>query len=367
MTLDLSKDMQFIYGENSVGKSYAMTVLYALLKSFITYFDSVFGYGLLSEKEVKRLEKKINKLVLSNKNVSHAIDEILNTELTRLLEERVVEDFKNYLLTKYSSLGSISNQYAKKKFKIRLESTAINFSLNYTNGGLKLGELDLTLKEYGKQKELERKEALLQSLSAQMNPHFLYNALNSINNFIVNSEVRNANEYLGDFASLMRKILENSKHEKIPLANEVECINLYVKLEQLRMGHTFRFSRKISPEINAAEVFIPPMLIQPFVENAIWHGLRHKKENGKLELILSKEDSEIICRIKDNGIGLTKSKNMQANKKRRSTGITNVKKRLGILNSIEHSNLKVDVQEITGAGAQTGTEVTIRIACLEHG
>jgi len=143
LSLDLSKDMQFIYGENSVGKSYAMTVLYALLKSFISYFDSVLGYDLLTEKEVKRLEKKMNKLVLSNKQVAHPIDEILSTELTRLFEERVVENFKNYLLTKYSSLGSISNQYTKKKFKIRLESSAVNFTLNYTNKGLKVEELDL--------------------------------------------------------------------------------------------------------------------------------------------------------------------------------------------------------------------------------
>lgn len=222
---------------------------------------------------------------------------------------------------------------------------------------------NLLLKKDAQEKEIEKQTAILQSLSTQMNPHFLYNSLNSINNFIVNSEERKANEYLGDFASLMRKILNNSKFEKITLANELECIDLYVKLEQLRLSNGFVFKKKIDPSLNMNNIYIPSMLIQPFIENAIWHGLRHINEKGLLELSILKEAQNVICRINDNGVGLTRSKQINGSKEgRKSTGIDNVKKRLDILNKINNENLNLKVHEIISEGVIRGTQVTILIS-----
>jgi len=113
-----------------------------------------------------------------------------------------------------------------------------------------LGFKNLILKKNAQEKEIEKQEAILHSLSTQMNPHFLYNSLNSINNFILNAEERKANEYLSDFASLMRKILNNSKFEKITLASELECIDLYVKLEMLRLENSFVFEKELDSNLD---------------------------------------------------------------------------------------------------------------------
>jgi len=169
-----------------------------------------------------------------------------------------------------------------------------------------------------------------------------------------------ANEYLSDFANLMRKVLNNSKYDKISLAGELECIDLYVKLEQLRLENGFVFDKKIDPELDIFEIYIPFLLIQPFIENAIWHGLRHLKKPGLIELEIAKSDDDILCIIRDNGIGLAKS--IQLNKKvhgRSSTGIENVKKRLGIFNKINNCDFKLDIFEIFNAGISKGTQVNI--------
>lgn len=209
-------------------------------------------------------------------------------------------------------------------------------------------------------KELEKQSALLQSLNTQMNPHFLYNSLNSINHFIVTNEERKANEYLSDFANLMRKVLNNSKYDKISLADELECIDLYVKLEQLRMSNGFTFNKKIDPSLDIFDIYIPFLIIQPFVENAIWHGLRHSEKPGLIDLEITRKDADILCIIKDNGIGLKKSR--QLNKKiigRTSTGIENVRKRLEIFNTINKSAFDLDIFEIMTDDKSTGTQVNI--------
>jgi len=222
---------------------------------------------------------------------------------------------------------------------------------------------NLLLKKDAQGMEIEKQTAILHSLSTQMNPHFLYNSLNSINNFIVNNEGRKANEYLGDFASLMRKILNNSRFEKISLTKELECIDLYVKLEQLRLSNGFVFKKNLDPSLDISNIYIPSMLIQPFIENAIWHGLRHINENGLLELSILKETHDVICRIKDNGVGLTKAKSINGiRKERNSTGIDNVRKRLAILNNINNEKLNLNVSEIITNGVVEGTEVTISIS-----
>jgi len=222
---------------------------------------------------------------------------------------------------------------------------------------------NLILKKNAQQKEIEKQTAILHSLSKQMNPHFLYNALNSINNFILNNDERKANEYLSDFANLMRKILNNSKFEKITLASELECVDLYVKLEMLRLSNGFIFEKELDPDLDINNVFIPSMLIQPFIENSIWHGLRHLNKQGVLKLSIFQEDETIVCHIKDNGVGLTKSNQINGKRlDRTSTGIENVKKRLEILNKIHDGRLGLKIRELISNGVVEGTQVSISIA-----
>lgn len=125
-------------------------------------------------------------------------------------------------------------------------------------------------------------------LRSQMNPHFLFNSLNSINSFIIQNKVNEAEKYLTSFSKLMRNILENSRKETIPLRQELETIKLYLDLEAVRMENKFDYRIQISTDIDTENVQIPPLVIQPFLENAIWHGINHKegKDLSKSKLLV---------------------------------------------------------------------------------
>lgn len=148
------------------------------------------------------------------------------------------------------------------------------------------------------------KEAEMQTLRSQMNPHFLFNTLNSINSFIIQNKSETASAYLTTFSKLMRNILDNSKHEMISLQKELQTLKLYLELESARLEHSFDYEFIIDPNIDIEYMQIPPLIIQPFTENAIWHGLRNKPDKGLLKVIvneLNEETLQII--VQDNGIG----------------------------------------------------------------
>ena len=115
----------------------------------------------------------------------------------------------------------------------------------------------------------------LKSLRAQMNPHFIFNSLNSVNSFISKNDDRSANKYLSQFSRLMRMVLENSKHDFVSLDSEIEILKLYLELEHLRFQDKFDYDFTIGGGVKKDEIEIPPMLIQPFIENSVWHGLRY--------------------------------------------------------------------------------------------
>ncbi len=122
----------------------------------------------------------------------------------------------------------------------------------------------------------------MKALRSQMNPHFVFNALNSVQNFILKNDTREASRYLTKFARLMRLILENSESPMVPLAREIELLRYYTELENLRFNQKFSFDFQVDPNLSPEAVSIPGMLIQPHIENAIWHGLMHKTEPGHL-------------------------------------------------------------------------------------
>ena len=151
--------------------------------------------------------------------------------------------------------------------------------------------------------EKEKNNLEMQALRAQMNPHFIFNCLSSINRFILINKTEEASDYLTKFSRLIRMALHNSEKPLITLENELEALRLYLDLERLRFKNAFNYSITFINTIDINAVYIPPMLIQPFAENAIWHGLMHKKDIGCLEIQLCAEDKTLTCAIIDNGIG----------------------------------------------------------------
>lgn len=202
----------------------------------------------------------------------------------------------------------------------------------------------------------------LRSLRSQMNPHFIFNSLNSVNSFIAQNDERKANKYLSDFSSLMRSVMENSKHDFVPFSSEIEILELYLKLEHFRFQDKFDYTIEIDESINQSDVEIPPMLIQPYIENAVWHGLRYKKEKGFLELKITKEGESLSAIITDNGIGRGKSQEMKTKhqKANTSTGLKNTETRLKIINEIYKTQFTVSIKDLDEKN-RTGTIVKIKI------
>ncbi len=209
-----------------------------------------------------------------------------------------------------------------------------------------------------KEKRKANQLLLLKSLRTQMNPHFIFNALNSVNNFIAKNDEKAANKYLSDFSRLMRKVLDYSQKDFISFEEEMELNELYLKLEHFRFRDKFDYTFENNASQHGVE--IPPMLIQPFIENAIWHGLRYKEGMGRLDMTVNEVGNHLIVLIKDNGIGREKSKALKTKnqKKYKSTGMQNVSRSIALINGIYGKNYAVKVRDLDG---EAGTEVEVRI------
>jgi len=212
------------------------------------------------------------------------------------------------------------------------------------------------------QQKLANNLLALKSLRSQMNPHFIFNALNSVNNYIAKSDERSANRYLSEFSTLMRSVLENSEEDFIPLSKELELLELYVKLEHSRFPEKFDYDIAIAEHLDVAAFQIPPMLLQPYIENSIWHGLRYKEEKGFLNIELLQKDKETIeITITDDGIGRKKSAALKTTnqKKQKSKGMGNIKKRVAILNDMYKDKVDVHISDLEADG--TGTKVVFTL------
>jgi sensor histidine kinase YesM/ligand-binding sensor domain-containing protein len=210
-------------------------------------------------------------------------------------------------------------------------------------------------------------EAETKALKAQMSPHFIFNSLNSINRYIVKNEPELASTYLTKFSKLIRLILDNSNQKIISLDQELLYLKLYVELEALRFNDKFTHCMQISPEINPQSVGVPPMIIQPFIENAIWHGLLHKETPGHLDVSFKHFGSNLLCIITDNGIGRKKAAELKSKtvNKEKSYGMKITKDRLDMLNGDDKiSNVEiVDMKD--EMGNPLGTKVIVKIMSAE--
>lgn len=205
--------------------------------------------------------------------------------------------------------------------------------------------------------ELEQK-----ALQLQMNPHFLFNSLNSIQGFVVNNDIDNAIHYLSKFSQLMRRTLSNSRESFIPLSDEIQALELYLDIEKLRFVDKFDYFIRIDPAIDEGFLEIPPMILQPYVENAVIHGLMHSPRKGHLLIEFTLVGDDLLCVVQDDGIGREKAAEIrsQSGIERVSQGMTITGERLEILNQYSNQRYEVKVIDLADkAGQPKGTRVEI--------
>ncbi len=202
-------------------------------------------------------------------------------------------------------------------------------------------------------------ESELNAIRSQMNPHFMFNALNSINDYIQTDKSDEASDYLVKFSRLMRATLNYSKKKFVTLKEEVDILKLYMELENLRFSNSIETDIEVS-NMDANKILIPPMIVQPFVENAMWHGLMPKESNRKLSVRFHKNGSGLICEVEDNGIGRAASKSQKVIRPgHKSQGIGLTQRRMELLQNIHGGTAEVNIEDLENDGLASGTRVRI--------
>jgi LytS/YehU family sensor histidine kinase len=206
-----------------------------------------------------------------------------------------------------------------------------------------------------------------QSLRQQMNPHFIFNTLNSIQLYILEKDHISSHKYLTKFAKLMRLILDNSQQTTIPLKDEIDALKLYLELESIRLSGKFEYFVNVEDN-DLLNWRIPTLLIQPFVENAIWHGIMLKPEqDGWVKIKLIKYNGGVLCSIEDNGVGREAAQKIRDKQdtERKSLGFKITAQRIDILNNLYKGNFVINYHDIKSAtGESLGTRVDIQIPCM---
>lgn len=227
----------------------------------------------------------------------------------------------------------------------------------------------LAKKHKEKSKEEEMNRVLLQlkskALRAQMNPHFIFNVINSIQHFILHNNDEAAHRYLSKFSKLIRTILNNSDKNRIPLIEEIKALNLYLELENMRFENRFEYVIHVDKDIDTNEIRIPSMLIQPYVENAIKHGiLELKNRTGNIRITITKDAGLLKCTIEDNGVGRAVTlENKPSDYRSFGTSIT--QQRLAVITELYHNKLLekvIDLYDNNGHAMGTRIEVFIPYA-----
>lgn len=255
---------------------------------------------------------------------------------------------KNFFTQKHLSiLTTIASLCANKIIRARAEQEKMRAQMVLNDTQQKMTEIEM------------------QALRAQMNPHFIFNCLNSINRYIVKSDQVTASFYLTRFAKLIRLILDNSNSRNVILTNEIEALKLYIEMEALRFDKKFSYAVSVDKNISTDNMEVPPLIIQPFVENAIWHGLLHKESDGQLNIAVTMIKGSVLqCVIEDNGVGRKKSQELKSKSatSRKSLGMKLTEHRLTLLNKHTALNASVEIIDLYDEKeAPAGTRVVLKI------
>ena len=229
----------------------------------------------------------------------------------------------------------------------------------------KSSQREAELKEQEAAYKLKLSTTEMAALRAQMNPHFIFNCLNSIQFFTAQNDAEKASDYLTKFSRLIRLVLENSKSERVTLTNELETLRLYIEMEAMRFGQKVQYLIEMADTVDADTIQIPPLLLQPYVENAIWHGLMHKDEGGQVRVVVTQPSPDHLhVTITDDGVGRAKAAEYKSKSatKNKSFGLQLTADRIALINQLYDTHTQVRVDDLTDAdGRPTGTRVVVEI------
>ncbi|MBE0677835.1 MAG: histidine kinase, partial [Bacteroidales bacterium] len=227
---------------------------------------------------------------------------------------------------------------------------------------LLLGTIILIALKQMKDRERQKRDILHhQALRGQMNPHFIFNSLNSINYFISKNDTLSANRYIADFSKLIRTVLNNMNEEYVRLSVELGSLEDYLKIEYLRFGNKFDYSLEVDPQVVPESIMVSPGIVQPFIENAIWHGVMGlDRRKGMIRVSLKMNDNHLVCTVEDDGVGRARSDAMKdRNLPKKSKGIFLAMERLRIINNLQDTNYRIVISDLYPDRVETGTRVEI--------
>lgn len=358
-----------------------------ITSSYINLGQLEIALNRLSSAE-KNLKKALNiansynlkSSVAESSKLLSIINEKNNKYKTALSYYQEAVEIENTILTEQNLqyVNDIALQYENENKNnqikaLALENEAVRLRLErnknillYTS--LLLAVLGTALFIINRTKALQRDKHILtleqDMLRSQMNPHFIFNSLNSIKLYIINNDKTNAVYYLNKFSKLIRKILMASQEKETSLHDELETMKLYMNIENIRFSNEIDFNVTVDPTINTEVTKIPSMVLQPFLENSLWHGLSSKAENKKIDLIVSKKSPNFITvEIIDNGIGRIASRKINDNKKlkRNSVGIDITKARLANFSESFPNSYTLEIEDLYDGETPCGTKVTLQI------
>ena len=293
---------------------------------------------------------------------------VLNTIPGRHVTYLIIGSLAYLILANISFLGpySLGNEYFLERGVQPMFFTYVGAIIETTMFAVIIGYESKVSIQKNKEAEAllaiktkEMSDLKMTALQSQMDPHFLYNSLNSINNFVLQNDIEKASDYITKFSRLIREILTNSSNLTIPLSKELGVLGLYVKLEQMRMVGGFDYVVSVDDTLNLESINVPPLFMQPFIENAIWHGFANKKDYKRITINIFDEDDKVRCEIIDNGIGIKESKKEKGTFKRtrKSFGLKASENRIKLLH--ENERVYVIIEDMTD-DVTTGTKVTLK-------
>lgn len=300
------------------------------------------GHTLEAQKSVKKLDSLYAISENTEASVSLYRDFLgklpdLVSKDRSLVDNKILEDTEQ----------RISQLEQEKKLKDELIRKKNIFNYSLIAALVLLSALIFFIFRTLKKVQIKNKKIALQSLRREMNPHFIFNSLNSVNQFIATNNELEANQYLTKFSKLMRGVMENSSEDFIPFQQELDLLQNYLALEKTRFADKFDYEITVDENLNQQNLQLPGMMVQPFLENAIWHGLRYKTEKGFLKLSFKKENQHLKITIEDNGIGIEESKKQKTihQKNREGRGMKNTLERIRLLNDLYKKNIVCSVKD----------------------
>lgn len=318
----ISKELGYLQVESDINN------LLALLYTKKNDYKKAYGY------KIKAIQLKDS--IMSQENLD---------KITRLEEQYKYEKKEADIIAQHHKEQAVAQAEIDKQKLIKI-SLFSGGGLLLLSGGIWLVMYKRKRDAIEKQHEAEYKatvaETELKALRAQMNPHFIFNSLNSIGDYVAKNDSEKAKHYLSKFSKIMRQTLEFSNEKEISLKEDLSLLEHYIQMERLRMGNSFHYSITVDAQIDQQNTMVPPMILQPFVENSIWHGISKKEGTGHINIKIKKENDMLQCTVDDNGVGITP--NADTSELKKSLGQNITRKRIDIINKNKQANGNVTIR-----------------------